>query len=313
MMHVLGEINFPVMDKRSTSYVEMFVAVVACCNASPSVVAAIPAFKNGKDELEAIVTEIQGLMQQQLQITSGIATSKSAQKVAMCTLGADVASGVYAWTAVNDDLVNMAKVDLSFSDLMDYREGEAPLVCLNIHELASDNLAALADYGVTARMVDELKRLADAYKEAEPEPRLAKADKKAVRENLARLIGEGRLVLTKRMDKTARLLARTSADFVKQYKVSRKLVRLPTVHTQMKGKVTNAATGAAIENAEVVIEELGLVLHSDVNGEFESGMIPNGVYRVRVSATGFARVVVGNVRVKKGKIAHLNCQLAGDN
>lgn len=297
------------MTKTESATFNMFCEVGDVCNKNTPIVAIIPAFKNAADGLAIKVVAIRAASQEQLQRTNGNRTEKGAQKEALARLTSNVAGGVLAYAAVKKNKKLMEAVNITYSELLRFRDDQFPQVCMNIYEEASSRAADLVDYGLTDTTIDAVKTAVENFRDESPSPRSARVRKKTARATIKKLLQEGKDLLTLQMDTLVMLLPADHSEFVKDYKNARKLVPLPMVHTQLKGLFENKKTGEPISGGTFEIVEISKTMQTDANGEFESGKVVNGKFAGRASAPGFHNKDIAQLHVKRGKITHVNVSL----
>ncbi len=77
----------------------------------------------------------------------------------------------------------------------------------------------------------------------------------------------------------------------------------------LEGKVTDAATGLPINNAEVTIEELAITEITSPTGEYKSGTAIPGIYKVSATAFGYQAKTVESVDLSSGNVAAVDFEL----
>ena len=143
------------------------------------------------------------------------------------------------------------EVDFPVSRLMRLRDELTAPNCQNIHDKGTANLAALADYGITAQMLADLQDLIDRYSADTPKPRSAISSRKTTTANLAALFDQTDRILKERMDKIVVLFRSSQPVFVETYENARRIIDPATTTTQLKGKVTDKSDSSPVKNATV--------------------------------------------------------------
>ena len=198
--------------------------VQTTCNGFNTVIAKIPAFVTALGDLGVKITYIKNQAQIQAGKTDGITLDKNIAKQALADKAFEVASavGAYASTVNNGDLA--AKVGFTHSDLLRSRDVETAGLCQNIRTAATDNLPALADYGVTAADLAALAQKISDYETALSNPGQARVSKKTATDNIDAGFTDLDTILEKRMDGLLPKFQALSADFVKDYWNARNIV-----------------------------------------------------------------------------------------
>ncbi len=165
----------------------------------------------------------------------------AAYEVAAATRACAVASG-------NKELA--ARVNISRSALTDGRDPEIVARCQDIHAVATQYLASLADYGVNSTKLNTLKKKIDAFQAAQPKPRQGRATTSAATKMLASLFAQADELLTKRLDGLAVQFKDAQPDFYNAYRTVRRIVSNPAGRASEPATnvivASNAASGAPL-------------------------------------------------------------------
>jgi len=212
------------MNSKQEDKLSMGLTVQTTCNRYPSVIATIPAFVTALGDLGVRMQNIRALAQIQAGKTDGITQDKARLKTAMCEKAFEIASAVlsYANTVKNSTLAG--KVAVTKSDLLRSRDTETAGLCQNIRTEATANLAALADYAVTAADLTDLAQKISAYEAALSKPQDARVSRKTATENLDREFDEFDNILDNRMDPLILKFQANKPDFVRDYNNARIIV-----------------------------------------------------------------------------------------
>lgn len=297
------------MNAEQQAKLNMYDSVENVCQENAATVAAINAFKTALDEFKDKIDTIREVAQQKDVTTTGATADKKARKENLSRVASAVAGAIYAYAATTAN--NTLKQEVNFSAYALLRTKDAMLAprCRNIHDLGAANLAALADYGVTAATLTELQTAIDAFAESVSKPRAAISARAAKTATLPQLFDEADAILTERMDTLIEMFAVTNPDFVATYHSARKILDAPTTTTQLKGTVTNQTTGAPVPDALVTLTEAAQTTQTDPNGEYLIKPLANGKYTVTVTKPGFNDFKKIDVEVKLGQVNNLDVQL----
>ena len=153
-------------------------AVEGICDANTTIIATVPAFAASYADVQSHVTNIQTLWQAQAQNTKGIAEDKHQARQAMCKTALVTAKAVHAYAVKSNNNTLADGMDFTLSDLMAGRDTESARRCQEIYDTANTNLAALADYGVTAAKLSLLTAAIGAYNLFITKPRQVRAQHK---------------------------------------------------------------------------------------------------------------------------------------
>ena len=298
------------MTKQQLSRVDMFRALVALCLKYPNVVKLIAAFKNVADKLGPNVAAIKAAELIEDQTAKSVTGSKNGLKEQLISIITDVAAALFALAndTKNPDL--QAKVSYSASDIKAFRQEILVTVASAIYDLGLEYKSELDTYGISAAVINSIPGLVEDFSTAIPTPRIEKAARKAAGKTIKTLVGETSGLLINQLDKTALILKKDNPDFYNEYRSARKIVKPGVIHTSIRGTVLNGKM--PVYKASIEIEELGLKMYTNLQGVFDSRKIKNGIYNVRVGASGCLTQIFGNVTVKMGKAVLLDVRLMSE-
>ena len=239
------------MDRRQLNYNWMLGAVrgVLASHETDKTWTQIPALVTAVEELDAVAISISEHFEASAS-PDGSSASKTSAFDTLVTTAHEVAAGLHACAtkAGNDELA--AQVDYSLSDMADGREADVIARCANVLTLANANVDALGDYNLTQAKLTGLGRKLEAYKQAQPKPRLNQVKKSAVNDTLPHLISEARTILTRRVDRLMVQFRKSAPEFYAEYQAARKIVNQPGGQGgNQAAKVLPASTGVSIPKA----------------------------------------------------------------
>ena len=278
----------------------MYRAVEKHCENNPTIIILTAAFKTAFENFKAKINAISNTAQQKDIVLKGVAVDKSASKQILCKQGAEIAGIISAFASATSNNTLKQEVNFSATALLQTRDDQLTPRCQNIHAKGVENLTALADYGITAEILENLQTAIDNYIEEAPKPRTAASQRKTYTSNLAELFTEADDILKNQMDKLVVTFKAAHPDFVKSYEANRLIIEHGRAVTQLKGIVTNQADGETIKNALVEIVEAKLVARTNSLGEYLIKPAPVGKFTVRVTAEGFNTFEDDEVEIKMG-------------
>ncbi len=212
------------MNSRNENKISMGLTVQSTCNRYHAVTAQIPAFVTAMGDLGVKIQYIQGQAQLQAGQTGGVTLNKQNLKTALCDKAFEIASAVSSYASTVKNSVLAGKVEFSKSDLLRSRDTETAGLCQNIRAAATENLAALANYAVTAADLTDLAQKCSAYEAAVTAPADARVSKKTAGENIDAGFADFDDILENRMDKLMPKFQAISPDFVRDYNNARIIV-----------------------------------------------------------------------------------------
>ena len=205
------------MNARQTAKLAMYRAVQLFCNNNLSVVNSNLAFKTA---FALFILKIAGLQSSQTVVskqTKGIAKDKKALKKTLAQIATEIAGYVFAYATDINNQTLQKQVDYSQTDIVKIKAELIVPACKNIYQAASDNLAALADYGVTAALLANFQTAMDDFSGESPKPKVAKSTKQTENVNIAQTIRDVDNILNKKMDKLVVIFKAAHPDFVTTY------------------------------------------------------------------------------------------------
>ena len=174
--------------------------------------------------------------QAQIQLESELASEeKLALRKALGEAAYEVSAAIHAYAVEVEDLGLEARVDYSRSAIVLGKEDQVLSRCRAIHTLATEQLANLADNGITVAKLAGLQQRIEAFEAVQPMPRNRVNRGRAATQTLATLFRAANTVLRKRMDKLVPQFAAANPTFVKEYQAARVIV---DVHGPAKAKDT---------------------------------------------------------------------------
>ena len=212
------------MTAKDEAKLSMYRTVILFCNNNLSTINVNAAFLA---VLALITTKVSTLLTNETAArkqTKGVAQDKGTQRATLCLNAFDIASIVFAYATEINNLTLQQAVKFSITDLEKTKDDLLAPTCNNIKKAASDNLAALAGYGIVAATLTTFQTNIDAYSGSVPKPRLAKTAKTTSNKNVKTTFKEIDAILKTRMDKLAPTFRTTAPNFLTEYKEARKIV-----------------------------------------------------------------------------------------
>ena len=273
------------------------------------IIAAVPALQNAFNTFKANIAQIVNTAQLKDAPLAGITADKSTFKQTLCQLAADTAGPVFAYATITGNNTLKEAVNFNLTKLVRTRDEQLAARCQNIHDRANENLAALADYGITAAKLTVLQTAIDNYAAQTPKPRTAATQRKVHNANLRQQFKQTDDLLKNVLDKLIVGFRTTNPDFVNGYFANRVIVDASTTNTQLKGTVTDKTTSEPIKDAVITVVELSKITKSNAQGNYNHKPISHGTYTITVSKTGYETVQIDDFQLKLGQITVLDVEL----
>lgn len=212
------------MTRLEEDKLSMFIAVLAVCDKYTTEVKSLKAFESAVAALKVIVDDVNTHYGTQLSPTSGITMTKEQARQAMQELTMEIKGSLAAYADATDNLLLKPKVDFPVSALDRARDTEVATLCQQIVTEATDNLAALEDYGTVAGDITDLTTAINAYRATLGSPEVKKGEKKAATVSLKDALRGGMGILENQMDQLMPKLRKKFADFGTEYDNQRKII-----------------------------------------------------------------------------------------
>jgi hypothetical protein len=290
----------------------MFKAILGHFNANLDIVNSIPALKAGYESLKATVDLIAKTLQQKEERITGTAVTKRNARRALARQACTLAQNIFAYAEVNNDEILRAKVNYTMSDLIRLRDGDFPAVCSIILNLARQRVDVLAGYNVTVAAIEDFDQNISAYEALEQSPRNLTSKLINFNESMVEHIRRGNKILKNQLDKLMSGLMETQQHFYYVYFNNRAIIDASTTHTQIKGKVTDALTGAAIYGATIEVVETKQTATTSPNGNYAVKHLKPDIYTVTISKPGFKSQTKTVVVVKLGQVSRVSFKLEAE-
>lgn len=297
------------MTKRNEARLNMFKAVLQFLLNNTAITATIAAFTPIFTSFKDKVTEMEAAVAGESAIITGTTMDKASLRLLLAQelkrIGDAVAS--YASTVGNNAL--REAVSLSLSNLKKLKEEVFIAQAQNYHDLASANVASLAQWNVNTTTLTALQDMIDQYNTMSPAPRNKQAQRTAF--NKAQSLAEKEIsrILKEQLDPVIYQFSASDPDFYNQYVQNRAIVSAGTIATKIRGTILNGLTDEPLVGANVSVEGTLLSAVTDQEGKFTIKGITPGTYNVKILKVGYTEKVIESILVKLGKSANINTSL----
>lgn len=298
------------MTRKQFANLRMYTAVDVVLTNFAAVVATVPALAAFQTELQSNISALLSNAEIQDTAADGVAVDKEQKRLSLCRSSATMAGIVKAMAEETGNTLLAAQMDITYSDLLRLKDGILAERCTTIHDAANDNLAALANYNITAARLTALTAAIDAFKNANTAPRSAEIEITAATTTVALTIKETKSLLEKRMDKVMEDFRDSNVDFYNQYKAARVVQDAATFVTRLTGMVR--AAGAALSAVTITVEGKPYNTTTKPDGTYELRITVPGLYSIKFSKAGYTDKVVNNVEIKLGEETKLDVEMVGE-
>jgi uncharacterized protein YyaL (SSP411 family) len=154
----------------------------------------------------------------------GITDEKAQKRGTLEDLALEIADQISAFAAKSSDVALTAQAHVSRSSLDQAQDNDLVQTAERIRDAANTNVAALADYGVTAAEVTALSNAITAFSAMKAAPRIAKASKSGATQSIASLVQSARSLFRNQIDKLMTPFRKTNPEFYTAYFAARVIV-----------------------------------------------------------------------------------------
>jgi hypothetical protein len=162
--------------------------------------------------------------------TTGITAQKKEVKASLIALLVEFSSALIVFFSQNEDTVMLHKVTYTKSIFLKMREGKLVTVANELVKIASDNLAALADYKIDKEKIENIRSQTTLLSELSATPRLSIIKIKTAHTDLSSVFKASIKLLSNELDLLMVAYAKTHPDFYNQYTNARITVQYGTRH-----------------------------------------------------------------------------------
>jgi hypothetical protein len=183
-----------------------------------------PAFVDAVARAKSGTTQIRGRSGKQQSPTEGVTEDKAQVRDALEDKLSVVADAIAAFAekTKNPDLA--AKVELNRSIIDRLSDSDLTLAAERVLDATTANLAALADYGITATEQTDLAGAAELFANKKEKPREAIVGRRVETLSLPEAINAVRSIFRNELDKMMTAFKKPEPDFYKGYVASRVIV-----------------------------------------------------------------------------------------
>lgn len=211
------------MNNNQNNKFRSYQAVELVLETNQPIWANLPAFVTAAGEFSNVIAEILALAQTQAS-REGAASEKAYALEALGDAAFEVGAAVHAYAVTTQDYALEGRVDFSRSTIAYGREAAVLARVRDIQAAATEQLANLADYGITQAKLTALKKKIDAFEVSLARPRQQIAAGSAATQSLQGKFNEVDAILNKRLDKLVYQFKSSAPDFVAAYQTARTIV-----------------------------------------------------------------------------------------
>ncbi|WP_378176693.1 hypothetical protein [Aquimarina sp. SS2-1] len=212
------------MNKDQNNKLDMYEAVQTYLDANTDKWNGVPVLITFKNQFSELLSNIREHQENQEAARVYLGANKTTQKRFVSEKADILNDALEAYAAIEENIELEQKAAKSFSDLNRLRNQDFVTVVTETITLLEQHLEALADYGVTADQITDLKNSFDQFLTLQGQPRQYRIAGKQATLNLAELFENTSSLLSNKMDKVMKRFKRTDANFFNGYQTARIIV-----------------------------------------------------------------------------------------
>ena len=282
------------MTNRNEDFVGMVKLCLNVWEAKQSVFGNIIAVKEAFTRIAALKDALDEKIVKQSLTIGGKTVIKKDLRKKMSELSAQVGAIIagYAFNVKNEDLKKV--VDFPISVYNKKRDEEVAFLCKNVLAKANENIANLADYGITQAMVEQLDTYINSYTSSTKKNELDVEERVGYTKEIRELIAQLRDEIENNLDKVMMIFQFSNPSEYQLYMQARN--SMPKRHAKksngevteeeagiLTGMVSDKADGLPIAGATVKLTGTDYKTETDSDGEYLFDSLPAGTYTVEIS------------------------------
>jgi hypothetical protein len=249
---------------------------------------------------------------------TGFAKEKKQLRDVLYMLAYDNSQKLTAFANLSNNKVLHTEVRFTKSNLKEANETLLKDYAQMVYDRAQTNLGSLGAYGITQETQSVLLNAINAFNASVGKPRLGVTEKSDATKQLAGLFKECDMLLEK-IDLVINILMLKEPNFYNRYKDVRKIIVTGTGSLALKATAVELHGGIPVRGAKFTfVPDGGLMAGNGGNieivkktaekGNFYIKSMPEGIYKVRVTKTGYKEKEV-TISVAPGELADLSVEM----
>ena len=209
------------MDADQNNKLRVYNAVETVLDAHPEALTDLVAAQAAATDFRTTLRDLRAAAQEQERYAPG-SDIKDDLRLTLTDAANPIAQAVATWARMTGDALLAEQLGFTRSDFLYGREQDSLEHAQLVHDTASANAAALADYGVTQPLLDELDAAITAFSDSLGSPRHAIAERSARTRQIEDLLGTMDELLNERLDPLIEM--RRGTPFYTEYHTARRIV-----------------------------------------------------------------------------------------
>jgi hypothetical protein len=264
----------------------------------------IPVFVSSEALLKNAIAAIHAESQKQASNPKGYTVSKKNIKQQLLNSTLQAIGPVASHAVLIDDQVLLKKISFTENNLNHCREQALVNKARIVHTEADKYILLLSPYSYREADLDAFSALISQFEAAIPLRRTATSEISTATDNLRILFHDLSGILRNKLDFLMLSFMITQPDFYKTYTSARIIVdlgkRTGNTHTIISGTIVNFETEEPLVGVNVLCNETGKIVYTDVKGKYSHTLAEGGTYTFRALLTNFTPFDSDPVTVIKG-------------
>ena len=275
------------MNRNQERKYSMYMAVSAfLAGVLASIIAKMPDMDNAIAKLIAYIQDIEETSEAQETNRIGYAQGKEITKEELVNIIFVLAGQVKSFAVNTNNPVLKNEVSYPISKLFAMADTGLLITAGRIIAKATQNIAELADYGVTAPLLNDIQLIVNNYTIKISQPRNATSLQVEETNQLEILFSKTDKLLKEKMDTLVIIVKNSDPDFYNVYKSNRKIIGPGYQKIPLRCKVKDQE-GIPIPKVTAIIDGINKKFITTANGGFYVKSIPNGTHTITFTRAGF--------------------------
>ncbi len=275
--------NTNAMKRRFERKYSMYNAVKGTLiNANPATIAQMPKMDEAIVELTENIDFIEDFGREQSENRTGIASDKEVTREDVVNNFFILCGQVRSLATNENDIILKDSLNFPISRLQNMADGNLIIAADFIRLKAEENIAELADYGVTPGILTTKTNLLTTFRNKLAEPRREITKKKLATQELTNVFKKTDVLLKETMDILVIIVKETVNPFYKAYQNNRIIVDEGSSPLALRCFVTDE-NEQPLEKVTAVINGINRTYKTTAKGKFQIKSLPSGTYTITLS------------------------------
>lgn len=290
------------MNSLIENRLSMYRTVIKACDKSASVLQNVSGLWTDYQLFRSAVTELDEMLQLQMQDFSGAALGKSGARERLIEKLYVIAGMVCSYAVQIDDNILYSSVNYSPSSLRYSRDEETLEAALLVRKLAEVHSSHLAPMGFTTALWNDFLAALSDYESRVEDPADARKARKVYTTAINDIDRRIREILSRRLDKSIRVIGLTEPLVLARYVSARNIYDNRSGKKKKSGDIpamlsgfVNDDQGLPVIDALVNVEGTQISVFTDADGEYLIDNLAAGTYNIVVSAEGYTEARENNI------------------